>query len=54
MNNYTETLSSTYKERFCCENAHESRINPGNIYGSDDSYIFNYFGGCGDYKTDVS
>lgn len=47
-------MLSAYNERFCCENAHESRINPGNTYSNGDTNVFSYFGGCGDYKTDVS
>lgn len=55
VNNYNDTLSSQYGNMFCCKNAHESRMNPGNYYGlccSPD--VLNYFGGRVEYKTDVS
>ncbi|CAG2224585.1 unnamed protein product [Mytilus edulis] len=49
---YYETLSKTYGNRFCCTNAHESRMDPGSQYSNIDNSILSYFGGCYEHKTD--
>ncbi|CAC5407314.1 unnamed protein product [Mytilus coruscus] len=53
VNSSYETWSSTYGDRFCCQNAHESRMNPGSSYANGDVSILSYFGGCGSHKTDT-
>ncbi|XP_052066418.1 uncharacterized protein LOC127706050 [Mytilus californianus] len=53
VNYYYETWSTTYGNRFCCTNAHESRMDPGNHYNNNDNNILYYFGGCYEHKTDT-
>ncbi|CAC5398196.1 unnamed protein product [Mytilus coruscus] len=53
VNYYSET-HTTYGIKFCCKNAHPRILdkedpNTNSYYG-----LFDYFGGCGGYKTDVS
>ncbi|XP_063400345.1 uncharacterized protein LOC134684953 [Mytilus trossulus] len=54
VNYYYETWSRTYGNRFCCTNAHESRMDPGSHYSNTDTNILSHFGGCYEHKTDVS
>ncbi|CAG2222694.1 unnamed protein product [Mytilus edulis] len=53
VNYYYETWSRNYGNRFCCTNAHESRMDPGSHYSNIDSSILSYFGGCYEHKTDT-
>ncbi|CAC5380734.1 TSPAN9 [Mytilus coruscus] len=53
VNYYYETWSTTYGNRFCCTNAHESRMDPGSHYNNNDNNILYYFGGCYEHKTDI-
>ncbi|VDI45780.1 Hypothetical predicted protein [Mytilus galloprovincialis] len=53
VNYYYETWSRTYGNKFCCTNAHESRMDPGSHYSNIDTNILSYFGGCYEHKTDT-
>ncbi|CAC5380733.1 unnamed protein product [Mytilus coruscus] len=51
VNYYNETFYAQGIIHFCCKNAHP-RILDSNEY-STNSYTFDYFGGCGGFKTDT-
>ncbi|XP_052066427.1 uncharacterized protein LOC127706054 [Mytilus californianus] len=52
VNYYSET-HTTQGIQFCCKNAHPRILDKEDPNTNSYSEIFNYFGGCGGYKTDT-
>ncbi|VDI36251.1 Hypothetical predicted protein [Mytilus galloprovincialis] len=52
VNYYSET-HTTQGIQFCCKNAHPRILDKEDPNTNSYSGIFNYFGGCGGYKTDI-